>query len=110
MNNLRDFRMYRYQKGPCKGQESMWLFRIGQCDDAKHVVASLRSLPEWEVHCYSNEDHVWAIKPSRGNGVFLARLFDNFVKELTLARQQPELPILDTLPIIRQLPWEGGIA
>ena len=105
MNQLRDFRLHRYQKGPQKGQESMWLFRIGHCDDAKLVVAGLRSLPGQECYCYADEDHMWAVRPSHSNGKFLTRLFENFGRELVLARKQPELPVITQLPIERHLPW-----
>ncbi len=105
MNQLRDFRLYRYQKGPQKGQESMWLFRIGRCDEAKHVVDTLRKLPEWERHYYVDEDHLWAVRPTPANQRLLARLFANFAAELEMARRQPELPLLGRVPVDRPLPW-----
>jgi hypothetical protein len=104
MNQLRDFRLFRWQHGPQKGLESIWLFRFAKCDNFANVLSALRALPEDTRHYYVEEE-LWAFRPTTENEKLLAWLFDNFRVEIALARQQPELPILDELPITRQLPW-----
>ncbi len=104
MNWLRDFRLFRWQYGPQKGQESIWLFRFAKCDDFADVLHTLRSLPHDE-HYFFPKEEAWAVKPTPFNGKLLGWLFDNFKAELSLARQQPELPGIAHLPIERKLPW-----
>ena len=104
MNQLRDFRLYRWQHGPQKGQESIWLFRFAKCDDFANVLGALSGLPKDE-HYYFSKEEVWAIKPTLTAERLLNWLFDNFRAELVLARQQPELPVIAQLPIERHLPW-----
>ncbi len=103
-NQLRDFRLFRWQHGPQRGQESIWLFRLGKCDDFARVLNSLRSLPE-DTWYYYREEEVWAFKPARSAELLLTALFDNFRAELALARRQPELPAIARIPIERKLPW-----
>jgi len=104
MNQLRDFRLFRWQHGPQKGQESIWLFRFAKCDDFADVLQAMRSLPQDE-HYFFPKEEVWAVKPTPFNERLLGWLFDNFRAELALARQQPELPVISKMPIERRLPW-----
>jgi hypothetical protein len=104
VNRLRDFRLFRWQHGPQRGQESIWLFRFAKCDDFARVLGALNGLPQ-DARYYYREEEVWAVKPAPDAERLLAWLFDNFKAELALARRQPELPVLAQMPIERRLPW-----
>jgi hypothetical protein len=104
MNQIRDFKLYKWQCGPQQGRESLWLFRLAKCDDFAHVLNALRALPADVRHYYADEE-VWALKPSKDREALLANLFDNFKAEIHLARQQPGLPVFEQIPVQYQLPW-----
>jgi hypothetical protein len=92
VNLLVDFTLHRWEgEGPQQGQESLWAFRFGKCQDFQQAIAALKTIPQDQRHYYREKHHLWEVVPNPRNHQVLARTFDNFESCLATARSQMRL-------------------